>query len=218
MSVSGPQIIASGHNLRNGTALALEQVTRHLNLPLVQDVTFHMRKMAMALKAPKDNDASARELAEYVKQLMDVLDQASEHMERMGLLKVDGGDEVAVYLIELQELRDHLSQAHSELKGIQGAQFSTKLASQTHIRGRIAGIEKELWQNHIRLSVCTDAIVMHFLHATAQTQFSTCQLVRTLDRNCQTLTLQVNAMHALRHIDEQKIANLMLMNQCLIFF
>ncbi|CCO37590.1 hypothetical protein BN14_11746 [Rhizoctonia solani AG-1 IB] len=209
MSVSGPQIIASGHNLRNGTALALEQVTRHLNLPLVQDVTFHMRKMAMALKpsvlqAPKDNDASARELAEYVKQLMDVLDQASEHMERMGLLKVDGGDEVAVYLIELQELRDHLSQAHSELKGIQGAQFSTKLASQTHIRGRIAGIEKELWQNHIRLSVCTDAIVMHFLHATAQTQFSTCQLV--------------NAMHALRHIDEQKIANLMLMNQCLIFF
>ncbi|CAE6432153.1 unnamed protein product, partial [Rhizoctonia solani] len=186
MSVSGPQIIASGHNLRNGTALALEQVTRHLNLPLVQDVTFHMRKMAMALKpsvlqAPKDNDASARELAECVKQLMDVLDQASGHMERIGLLKVDGGDEVAVYLIELQELRDHLAQAHSELEGIQVAQFSTKLASQTHIRGRIADIEKELWQNHIRLSVCTDAILIHFLHATAQTQFSTCQLVRTLD-------------------------------------
>ncbi|KAG8746557.1 hypothetical protein FRC11_012665, partial [Ceratobasidium sp. 423] len=147
-------------NIRNGTILAVSEAAKLVNIPIAQDVAHHIRKMAIALKpsvlqASKDNDTNAGELAEWVRQSMDVLNTAFEYMERVGFLETNDGSEVAAYLVELQELQYHLLRVHTELQDMQNSQYSTKLASQSQIRDRIIELKEELWQNNLRASACT---------------------------------------------------------------
>ncbi|KAG8685174.1 hypothetical protein FRC11_010990 [Ceratobasidium sp. 423] len=207
MPAARRQFTLSRRDLQNGTILAVTQAAKLVNIPIAQDVVCHVRKMATALKpsvlqAPKDNDTSARELAKCVKQLVDALDRASEYIDKTGFLEMDGSDEVLGHLVELDKLRDHLSQVHSELQAIQDVQYSTKLASQSQIRNRILELKEELWQNNIQISAYTHAILMHVYYATAQAQRDTRhdlgQRIRTLDRDCRSLAVQVKAVHAMR--------------------
>ncbi|KAJ1300785.1 hypothetical protein OPQ81_002426 [Rhizoctonia solani] len=212
----------SRSNLYNGMGLVAMEATKLLNIPLVQDVAHHMGKLAAALKTPEDNDTCAREVADHVKHLVDALDRAFEDLELAEFFETNGSETLLGLLVELQELCNRLGQIHSELQKIPNLQYKTKLASQSRIQDGILRLKEELGQINIRVTACTYAILMHFHHATAQAQHDTRrvlgQRIRTLDRNCQSLRAEVNAMQAMRLSDEQKIANLVLMNSRLIFF
>ncbi|KAL5635246.1 hypothetical protein ACGC1H_003068 [Rhizoctonia solani] len=116
-------------SLRNAAALTLSQVTKLVNLPVAQDVARHIHQITVALKAPKTNDLGAKELADQVAGLLDVLDAALPHLDNTA---------------ELDALYDRLKTAHAELESIQTSEYMTKLASQNRIRDQIAKLKEEM--------------------------------------------------------------------------
>ncbi|KEP47300.1 hypothetical protein V565_160770 [Rhizoctonia solani 123E] len=124
-----PKRVVRKGNLRNAADLALSQVSKLVNLPVAQDVVRHIHQITIALKAPKTNDLSAKELADHVTGLLDVLDAVIPHL-----------DDVA----ELDALYDRLQTARAELESIQASEYTTKLASQTRIREQITELKEEI--------------------------------------------------------------------------
>ncbi|CAE6426802.1 unnamed protein product [Rhizoctonia solani] len=129
-----PKRVIRKGNLRNAADLALSQVSKLVNLPVAQDVVRHIHQITIALKpsvlqAPKTNDLSAKELADHVTGLLDVLDAVIPHL-----------DDVA----ELDALYDRLQTARAELESIQASEYTTKLASQTRIREQITELKEEI--------------------------------------------------------------------------
>ncbi|CUA72063.1 hypothetical protein RSOLAG22IIIB_10034 [Rhizoctonia solani] len=130
-------------NLRNAAVLTLSQVTKLVNLPIAQDVARHIHHITIALKpsvlqAPKDNDLSAKELADHVAGLLVVLDAALSHL-----------DDTA----DLDTLYGRLQTAHDELKSIQASEYTTKLASQTRIREQISQLKEEIYRTVLDLTL-----------------------------------------------------------------
>ncbi|KEP46688.1 hypothetical protein V565_185860, partial [Rhizoctonia solani 123E] len=122
-------------NLRNAAVLTLSQVSKLVNLPVAQDVVRHIHQITVALKpsvlqAPKTNDLTAKELADHVTGLLEVLDAVLPHL-----------DDTA----ELDALYDRLQTARAELESIQASEYTTNLASQTRIQDRIAQLKEEVY-------------------------------------------------------------------------
>ncbi|CUA72059.1 hypothetical protein RSOLAG22IIIB_10030 [Rhizoctonia solani] len=130
-------------NLRNAAVLTLSQVTKLVNLPVAQDVARHIHQITVALKpsvlqAPKENDLSAKELAEHIAGLLAVLDIAIPYL--------DGAE-------GLDSLCGRLRGAHAELDTIRASQYTTKLGSQTQFRDRIVQLKEEVYRTVLDLTL-----------------------------------------------------------------
>ncbi|CUA72066.1 hypothetical protein RSOLAG22IIIB_10037 [Rhizoctonia solani] len=130
-------------NLRNAAVLTLSQVAKLVNLPVAQDVARHIHQITVALKpsvlqAPKENDLSAKELAEHISGLLDVLDVALPYL--------DGAE-------GLCSLCGRLRGAHAELETIRASQYTTKLGSQTQFRDRIVQLKEEVYRTVLDLTL-----------------------------------------------------------------
>ncbi|CAE6534874.1 unnamed protein product, partial [Rhizoctonia solani] len=136
--------------LGNAAKLTLSRVAKLVNLPVAQDIAHHIHQITVALKAPKDNDSSAKELADHLAGLLDVLDTV--------LLCLNNTE-------QLEGFRSQLRDAHAELKSILEAQYTTKLASQTQIQDRIVqlreGISRAVQDLTLRLLVVSISGSMH---------------------------------------------------------
>ncbi|CUA72067.1 hypothetical protein RSOLAG22IIIB_10038 [Rhizoctonia solani] len=111
-------------NLRNGAVLALSQAAKFVSLPLAHEVVRHVKEAMVALKAPKANDSSAKDLEDYVAGLLNAFDTALPMLSQNGDLD---------RLCGLLRIRD----AHAELVRIQTSQYTEKLASQAQIRDQV---------------------------------------------------------------------------------
>lgn len=125
-----------GRNLRDGAVLAASQTAQLMNLPLATDVAQHIQGIFRTLRpgvlqAPRDNDASAQELAQQVGALVEVLEAAAEQMSALDA--TDAHEATVSYLLQLQELLDYLKCTHSELQTILNYGFTARYASQTRI-------------------------------------------------------------------------------------
>ncbi|CAE6503386.1 unnamed protein product [Rhizoctonia solani] len=85
-TTSGSKTTFRKVNLRNAAVLTLSQVAKLANLPVAQDVARHIHQITVALKpsvlqAPKENDLSAKELAEHIAGLLAVLDVATPYLD-----------------------------------------------------------------------------------------------------------------------------------------
>ncbi|KEP47299.1 hypothetical protein V565_160760 [Rhizoctonia solani 123E] len=130
-------------NLRNAAVLTLSQVSKLVNLPVVQDVARHIHQITAALKpsvlqAPKSNDLSAKGLADQVAGLLGVLDVALPHLDNTA---------------ESDALYDQLQTAHAELESIQASEYTTKFASQTRIQDRITQLKEEVYRTVLDLTL-----------------------------------------------------------------
>ncbi|CAE6449424.1 unnamed protein product, partial [Rhizoctonia solani] len=136
--------------LGNAARLTLSQVAKLVSLPVAQDVAHHIHQITVALKAPKDNDSSAKDLADHLAGLLDVLGTALPYLNNAA---------------ELVQFCSRLQDTHSELESIQTSQYTTKLASQTQIRDRILQLKEEVFRIMtdltLRLLVITLADSMH---------------------------------------------------------
>ncbi|KAG8730470.1 hypothetical protein FRC11_006617 [Ceratobasidium sp. 423] len=137
-------------NLRNGALLAVSEAAKQINIPLAQDVARHIQQVAIALKAPKDNDLNARELETRVGGLLGVLGTSIQQLERSS----EGVHE------ELLQLQTHLTDTHTELQDIQNSRSTTKLVSQAEIRDRILYLKEELSGTIVDITLRLLAIVL----------------------------------------------------------
>ncbi|CAE6492705.1 unnamed protein product, partial [Rhizoctonia solani] len=136
-------------SMRNAAALTLSQVAKLVNLPVAQDVAHHIHQVTAALKpsvlqAPKNNDSNAKELAEHILRLLEVLDTAFPYLHDAR---------------ELDRLCSQLRDALAQLESIQTSQYSNKLASQVQIQDHIVqlkeGISRTVAHLTLWLSVVT---------------------------------------------------------------
>ncbi|EUC58837.1 hypothetical protein RSOL_280940, partial [Rhizoctonia solani AG-3 Rhs1AP] len=132
------------------TLLALSQVAKVVNLPIAHDVARHIHRVTVALKssilqAPKNNDSSAKELANHVAELLDVLDTALPYLEDTE---------------ELEQLYNQLRDAHVELESMQTSDYTTKFASQTEIRDRIIHLKEDISRTAMDLTLRLLAVML----------------------------------------------------------
>ncbi|CAE7169709.1 unnamed protein product [Rhizoctonia solani] len=183
-------------NLRNGALLAVSEAVKLVNIPLAHDIARHIQQIAVSLKpsvlqAPKANDSSAQKLAKHVEGLLDTLNTAIQHLNN------SGADVQGDMLIELCQLKTHLSKIHMELQDIQSSQYTTKLASQTEIRDRILCLKVELSQTIVDLMVRLLVTVLAF---SAQNQLVIARRLDTTTHEHGALVREHNALvrrHAL---------------------
>ncbi|CUA72060.1 hypothetical protein RSOLAG22IIIB_10031 [Rhizoctonia solani] len=218
-------------NLRNAAVLTLSQVTKLVNLPIAQDVARHIHQITVALKpsvlqAPKENDLSAKELADHVAGLLVVLDAALPHL-----------DDTA----DLDTLYGRLQTAHAELKSIQASEYTTKLASQTRIREQISQLKEEVYRTvldlTLRLLVVTLVGNVRDRRALMRTQRATVrqqgalaraeqrldisnQRIRELERVCDALQRQGSLHEAIlmRYTDRRGMSCFVLASNGTLFF
>ena len=84
--------------------LRVNQAVRVANFPLAREVTRHVRKLVVALKVPKDNDMSARELAARIGKFLDFLDKGADETGS----DVNIPQSNAEYLLELEQLLSYV--------------------------------------------------------------------------------------------------------------
>ncbi|KDN34484.1 hypothetical protein RSAG8_12422, partial [Rhizoctonia solani AG-8 WAC10335] len=212
-------------NLRNGALLALSQVAKAVDLPTAHDVVRHIHQVTVALKpsvfqAPKDNDASAKELANHVAGLLDVLDTALSYLKDTE---------------ELDRLCDQLRTAHAELESMQSSDYTTKLASQTQIQDRIIQLKEEMSRTIMDLTLRLLAATLvsrsrdrqRTRQALARAERAERGLALSnqrfgdLERICKGLQRQGGAHEAIlmRYTDERRIAHFVIaLNGTLFFF
>ncbi|CUA72065.1 hypothetical protein RSOLAG22IIIB_10036 [Rhizoctonia solani] len=208
-------------NLRNGAVLALSQVAKVVNLPLAHDVVRHIRQVTVALKpsvlqAPKSNDTSAKELANYLEGLLNVLDTALPYLPDTE---------------ELDQLCDQLRNAHAELTSIQTSYYTTKFASQAEIRDRILQLKEEMSRTIVDLTLRLLAVTLVILArdrqqtrkalARSEQRLShSNQRIGELERLYQGLQRQGGAHEVIlkRYTDEHRIVHLVLALNGTLFF
>ncbi|EUC58833.1 transmembrane protein, putative [Rhizoctonia solani AG-3 Rhs1AP] len=209
-------------NLRNGAVLALSQVAKVVNLPIAHDVARHIRQVTVALKpsvlqAPKNNDSSAKELANHVAGLLDVLDTALPYLDNTE---------------ELEQLYNQLRDAHAELEDMQTSDYATKFASQTEIRERIMHMKEGMSRTVVDLTLRLLAVMLvsrtrdhqHTRKAPARVEQRLAlsnQRIGELERICKGLQRQggVHEVILIRYTDERRIPHLVwALNGFLFFF
>ncbi|CAE6430144.1 unnamed protein product [Rhizoctonia solani] len=140
----------SKHNIRNGALLVASEAVKLVNIPVVQDVAEHVKQLVSSLKTPKINDSNARDLANRVGGLSDVLDAVVRLLEGSGHTQASNH---AHMVVELCQFQNRLSYIYSELQDIQLSRHFTKMASQTQIQERITGIKDELSRTIVDLTL-----------------------------------------------------------------
>ncbi|GAB1521117.1 hypothetical protein RhiTH_004208 [Rhizoctonia solani] len=127
--------------IRNGALLAVSEAAKLINVPLAQDVAKHVKRLIVALKAPKTNDSEAQNLANRVKGLKDVLRIPIQYLEDSEVNAVGSHRDMLEEFCGFQTL---LSTTYTELQKIQESSYTNKLASQAEIRERILHLKEEL--------------------------------------------------------------------------